>query len=574
MTGNPAPNATPVNSDQRFSEAETLAAEILRHDPNDVGALHALGLVRLQEGELDEAIDLFERTVAAMPEGTDVAKVMTAALNKRSKLAVDRRDFRKARRDLKRATQISPGRADVRAHFAFVLSQTGEFDASIVEAKVALSLAPDNGEALNAQGLALRGLERDGEAIDVFRTAIEKSPEVAALRVNLGSALAGEGDKAAALEQFREAIRLEPDNIQGLNNLGNALADRLEFTEGEAMLRRAVELDPAFAEAHFNLAMLLLIQGKFDEGWVEYEWRWKCPKFPSTRRQFDYPVWQGESLTGKTILIWSEQGVGDEIMFANPLPDVAAEAEQMVLECNPRFVQIFERSNPGAIVTARKNPPDPEIAASAPDYQLSMASLCVHYRRRRENFPIAPGYYLRANPKLTAVCRARYDALGGGLKVGISWRSGNPAVGCERSADLLLWDDILAQPGCHFINLQYGEVANDLSGASDRLGINVFVDEEIDPFASMDNWLAQVAAMDLIISVDNSTVQVSGALGIPTWTLLSYAPEWRWLAEGNDSPWHPKMQVIRQPSPGEWPPVFVEAADRLQRLCARDLVAR
>ena len=125
-------------------------------------------------------------------------------------------------------------------------------------------------------------------------------------------------------------------------------------------------------------------------------------------------------------------------------------------------------------------------------------------------------------------------------------------MGAERSAPLSEWGGILSQPGCTFISLQYGDADEGVAEAKRTHDVSVHIDDAIDPLASMDEWFAQVAAMDLVISVDNSTVQVSGALGIPTWTLLSYVPEWRWLAAGSHNPWHPCMTVFRQKQSGDW----------------------
>ena len=309
----------------------------------------------------------------------------------------------------------------------------------------------------------------------------------------------------------------------------------------------------------------MLMDGEFKDGWVEYDWRWQCAEFPSTHRHFSVPTWNGGDLSGKGLLVWSEQGVGDEIMFANPIPQVLETGARLVMECNPRFQPLFARSFPDATVIVRADPPDPAINEAGLDLQIPMASLCRYFRAGRDAFPETPGFYLLADDKKAAACRKRYDKLGEGLKIGISWRSGNQTVGHERSVPLDLWDGVLGQAGCQFINLQYGDVEADIGDVQERLGVSIHRDDSIDPLASMDDWAAQMAALDLVISVDNSTVQLSGALGITTWTMLSYVPEWRWLAKGTDSPWHPLMRVFRQPTRGCWDPVFKEVADALDK---------
>jgi len=385
--------------------------------------------------------------------------------------------------------------------------------------------------------------------------------------------LAGErgsrGDAAGAIAGLDEAIRFNPANAAALNNLALVHADRLDLDEAERVLRRAIAIDPDYAEAHFNLSRMLLMQRKYAEGWRENEWRWDCPAFPSTWRDFPYSPWTGTSLAGQTVLVWSEQGIGDEIMFANPVADAIAEAKHVVLECNARLVPIFRRSFAAAAVVARSDPPDPAIARANIDVQLPLASLCLRYRASPEAFANNPGRYLFADPERTRALRSRYAALGKGLLIGICWRSGNPKVGHERSAPLPLWDGVLAQSGCRFVSLQYGGVADEIAAVRERLGVVIHNDKDVDPLASAEDWFAQVAAMDHVISIDNSTIQVSGAQGIPTWTLLSHAPEWRFGAAGSGHDWHPSIRVFSQPAPGDWGPVFAAVEQALaERLAA------
>jgi len=338
--------------------------------------------------------------------------------------------------------------------------------------------------------------------------------------------------------------------------MGLALAGKAMYPEAEQNLRAALVEAPNFSGAHFNLSRVLLMQGFYEEGWRENEWRWKCRDFPSTWRDFPYPRWRGEALKGKTILVWSEQGIGDEIMFAGPISELLVDGAKLVLECGERLVPLFSRSFKGAIVVARQNPPDKLIREAQVDYQIPMASLCTYYRDTKEAFHQAPTRYLTADPVRLSELRSGYKSSGKGPFIGICWRSGNPTAGMERSAPLEQWDEILSQPNCKFVSLQYGEVETDLTAVRNRLGIEVIHDKKINPLMNAEDWFAQVAAMDLVISVDNSTIQVSGSQGIPTWTLLNVLPEWRFGMEGSGHDWHSSVVVYRQVSIGDWQPVF------------------
>jgi hypothetical protein len=247
-------------------------------------------------------------------------------------------------------------------------------------------------------------------------------------------------------------------------------------------------------------------------------------------------------------------------MLANTLPDIVRDSAGVIIECNDRLVPIFERSFKGVTAVARSEPPDPRIENADTDFQMPIGSICKIYRKSAEDYPTDRGGYLKADPGQTAQIRARYEALGPGMKVGICWRSGNPIVGAERSVPLEMWDGLLSSEGCHFINLQYGEVNEDIAGVLERTGVEVFKDNAVDPLTSAEDWFAQIAALDHVISVDNSTIQVSGSLGIPTWTLLSKVPEWRFGLNRLDHLWHPSIRIFRQHKKGEWELLMSEIA--------------
>jgi hypothetical protein len=411
-------------------------------------------------------------------------------------------------------------------------------------------VAPMLDEARRTLAMALYGLgseQASRDAFDEARVSFERGLSIS----------------AAALQHTEASRRL----AAVLNNLALRHFEKLEVGEAEGLLRTAIGREPDYAQAHFNLSRVLLMRGNYAEGWRENEWRWDCPEFPSTWREFPYPWWDGGSLSGKRVLIWSEQGIGDEIMFASVIPNAIAEAQHVILECNARLVPLCRRSFPTATVVARRDPPDPAIAAARPDTQMALASLCVRFRSSKQAFAANPGRYVLADPERSSALRARYQALdGNGPVVGICWRSGNPKVGHERSAPLELWDAILRQPGLRFVSLQYGDVDSDIAGVKKRLGITIHRDTDVDPLTSAEDWFAQVAALDHVISIDNSTIQVSGALGVPTWCLLSYSPEWRFGLAGSDHDWHPSIRVFRQPARGQWAPVFHAVEQELASL--------
>ena len=550
--------------DERLDEAEALARKILATQPENPDALNGLGLINQQQGRYDDAATLFDQAYAIDPERGDFKQNLIEALAAAAKSNAESGFYQDAIAFTERVLNLQPNDAVLVARMSFVLTLAKLYGQALALADRAISLDQSAVEAHDARGLALLGLKKFEHAITCFELATNLNPDYVEAKVNLGSAYHAKRDFKRAIASFDDAISANSGSAQAFNNLGIALADMLRLVEAETALRQAILIDPEYAEAHFNLSRVLLMAEKFREGWLENEWRWLCPKFPSTWREFAYPMWHAEQLEGKTILVWSEQGIGDEIMFANMLPDVVDAGATLVVECNDRLVPVLSRSLENCLAVARTDPPDLRIEAAEIDYQISLGSLGLIYRNSADAFPKHIGGYLRADESLTEKIRERYDALGDGLKVGICWRSGNPIVGHERSAPLELWDELLAMPGVQFVNLQYGDIEAELAGVKERIGIEIFQDKAVDPFSSAEDWFAQIAALDHVISVDNSTIQVSGSQGVQTWTLLSYSPEWRFGAERWDHLWHPAIRVFRQREAGKWTPLFAEVKMALE----------
>ena len=502
----------------QLNEAEILAQKILARKPDNLDALNGLGLILMQRQRFGEALEQFKRALKVGVDCKDTRDNFVRSLVLFAKESWETGAYDNAASALRSGISSLPERLELHCHLSFVLSESGKHDEALIVSDQALSLNNEHPHPHDVKGLALLGLGRPKDALESFQCAITIDPNLVTALVNMSSALLELNLNEAAIEHLEHVLKQNPNNAQALNNMGLALAGKVMYPEAEQNLRAAIVKAPNFAEAHFNLSRLLLMQGFYEEGWRENEWRWKCRDFPSTWRDFPYPRWRGEALKGKTILVWSEQGIGDEIMFASPISDLLVDGAKLVLECGERLVPLFSRSFKGAIVVARQN--------------------------------------LTADPGRLSELRSRYMGLGKGPFIGICWRSGNPIAGMERSAPLEQWDEILSQPNCKFVSLQYGEVETDLTALRNRLGIEVFHDKKINPLMNAEDWFAQVAAMDLVISVDNSTIQVSGSQGITTWTLLNVLPEWRFGMEGCGHDWHSSVAVYRQVSRGDWQPVF------------------
>lgn len=370
-----------------------------------------------------------------------------------------------------------------------------------------------------------------------------------------------------AVSLYREAIADSPQLTPAYAFLANALTFLCRFDEAEEACRHA--LQKSSGDARMVFAKLLLAQQRYSEGWVEYEWRWDNdgfhPKPPGVESLA--PVWDGAKASDKSLLIYAEQGIGDEVMFASCYGQAIRRVKRCVILASPRMVELTRRSFPLADVRGTEIFLMPERLRELGeiDLQIAAGSLPLHFRTNVESFfPASP--YLVANKLLVAKWEDRLRALGGGLKVGISWRGGKGEDQKRRSLPLPHWNEILAITGIQWVNLQYGDCARELQRSLELSGVPIFDPPNIDPLKELDEYTALIRALDLVISVDNSTVHLAGALGVNTWILLPFASEtgWRWPAESEGSLWYETVRLFRQSQFGAWCPVLQHVAKELR----------
>lgn len=417
-------------------------------------------------------------------------------------------------------------------------------------------------------GTTLIKLERFEEALPEFLRAVQIAPHFQAAVVNIGAVLERLERIEEALPWCQRALELDPNCHIAHYNLGNVLRELGQFAEADRLFARSIELCPDSAKAHWNRAYCHLVQGRYREGWQEYEWREQAGEVTIDR--YTQPRWDGSSLAGKTLLVHGEQGLGDEILFASCVPDVISQAARVILVCDPRLEPLFARSFPQAVVYGWQRLKDwsPAPVQEHVDYQIPAGSLPLFLRPTAESFPRRERYLLPEQAKVER-WRRRLAALGPGLAVGISWQAGGqPVERRKRSMSLAQWRQLCSVPGTKIINLQYGERHDELQAARRELGLTIHHFDDCDPLIDLDDFAALIAALDLVISVGNATVHLAGALGAEAWTLLPLVPSWRWLSATDYSPWYASVRLFRQPRRGAWEPVIDEVTRLLyERVC-------
>jgi len=470
------------------------------------------------------------------------------------RLAQQHRDagrFRQAETIYREILAQRPDHAESHHQLGLLAYQEGRHAEALAPLRRAIALKPRTWSFHTNLGAALAALEHWDEAVTAYRLALELAPARAETHNNLGIAYREQEKLDQALTALDEAIALEPGRAECHTNRGAVLERLGLFEAAAASHRRAIQLNPSFAEAHFNLATSLLVQGQLAEGWREYEWRWQCQGFQERPSPYRQPQWDGSDPAGRTILLRSEQGLGDTVQFARYATLVARRGARVVLGC-PAPLHALLRTVPGVAEVVTDGMKLPQL-----NLQIPLMSLPLIFGTAVDTIP-GDVPYLAADSAERERWRAKLAAEPSAFNVGVAW-AGHPRNRNDRRRSIPL--RVLAPlgdvPGVTLHSLQGGEAARQIAEAAVPI-----VDHRAErhDFAAL---AGLVANLDLVISVDTITAHLAGALGRPVWTLLPFSPDWRWLVGRDDTPWYPSMRLFRQTRAGDWAGVVACVAAEL-----------
>jgi len=415
-------------------------------------------------------------------------------------------------------------------------------------------------------------LRNDGqlhEARARYERAAQLDPELQEAADNyIAVTQATVGDFTKAQEHWLREIETSGPSLDRCNNLGVAYAFLGRFRAAEHEFRRAIGFSPQSWEQHQNLFWVLMLQNRLREAWKEHDWREIVAD--KALLENDVPAWNGGDLAGKTLLVLAEQGLGDEIMFASCFVDLLAAGVRCIFQCNARLATLLHRSFPAATILPSRDLESLDgWSIPAPDCKVLAGTLPHVVRPTLGSFPAHDGF-LRADPERVAHWRERLAALGARKVIGISWRGGTrPRDRFIRSIPLREWAFVAQRRDVAVVSLQYGEHAEEIREAEEALGARIHTFPDLDCFNDIEGLAALVRAVDLVVSVDNSTVHLAGALGVPVWTLLPFVTDWRWFTGLHTSPWYPSMRLFRQPAPGDWESVKALVSSALDEMGER-----
>ncbi len=410
-------------------------------------------------------------------------------------------------------------------------------------------------------GNVLQDQRKLDEAIACYGRALELKPGFAETHSNLGNALREQGKLDEAVACCRRALELKPENIEAHNSLGDALKDQKKLEEAIACYRRALELKPDSVEIHNNLGLTRLLLGDFEQGWSEYEWRYRSKELAP--RSFAQPLWDGSPLEGRTILLHMEQGLGDTLQFIRYASPIKKSGGRVALACPSSLVGLLSRCpDIDCLASQASNLPDVHV-------QASLLRLPIILKTSLKTVP-ADVPYLFADPQLIDYWRQELNEPSA-RKIGIAWQ-GNPAYpqDQQRSIPLAHFTPIARLQGVKLFSLQKGFGTEQLDAVKDQMTV-VDLGSRLDlAGATFADTAAVMKNLDLVITSDTAIAHLAGALGVPVWVAIAFVPDWRWLIQREDSPWYPTMRLFRQPDPGNWQAVFQRIAAELSTQCYKN----
>lgn len=534
----------------RLTEAKLMLEQVCRIDRRDAEAWYLLAAANQHLGKLDEAATCYRQTLSLHPDNAEAHYHLGNVLSLLKQETEAARHYRGA-------IALNPGYIEAHCNLGGLYEQQGRLAEALVCYRQAMHLAPERPELHYNVGSALRQLGQLDAAEEHYRSAIRLKPGFAEAYNNLANLLQQRCKVDEAIAYYRRAIELKPEYAEAFYNLSVSLRDIGRITEAIAGYRRAIELNKDYADAHFGLSILLLLTGNFQEGWREYEWRWRRPGSPS--RPLPASTWVGDDLGGQKVFLHAEQGLGDELFFLRFIPWLKSlGAGTVTYRPNPKIASLLARC-PGIdhVAGAQELPTAGQLVLAIGDLPRLLGM------KQIEQIPVS----LRLAPSTDRIAslRRRLKNCGPPPYLGVTWRAGTKdnmnnlykempllplaAAFKERPVTILVLQRHPRRDEIEAFGRELGRPVHDFSAANDDL----------------EDMLALLALIDEYVGVSNTNMHLRAAVGETARVLVPAPPEWRWMAEGRESPWFPGFTVYRQGYDGGWAQAFDMLATNLQR---------
>ena len=506
----------------QLAAAETIYRQVLQAQPRNADALHCLGLIMLDHKQAQVAVDLISR-----------------------------------------ALTIKPNDAEMLYHLGLA-HQANQHDQQAIDCyQQALARHPNPASVYNSLGIALHNQCQFEAALDSFTRAIQIDADCAQFYSNCGNTLIVLKQFEKALAYYDHAIRLQPHYADAYVNRGIALQRLHRFDEVLPCYEQAISLDAHHVAAHWNKSLALLASSHFKEGWPLYEWRLQADDFTPRKLFTNKPHWK--SGAKKRTLVWSSQGLGDDLMFSMLLNEFNKKCQKLIVKVDARIIPLLQRSLPSEITLVAK---EDKVDESLYDAHLPLESLCQYLRKNEKSFKLTTNGYIKDDKTRTHNIKQELKNRCAPNKklCGISWRSTNKQESYNRSIALSEFIQFIKSADYEYISLQYGTTPEEIEHAKKITDIQVIQCQSVNNYRDIDGLASLIQACDIVISVDNSTVHLAGALGQDVRILLPFAADWRWQLGRSDSLWYASAKLYRQDKSMNWGSVFEQLKADLSHL--------
>ena len=503
--------------------------------PDYTEAYLNLGNVLMQQDMPDEAIDNYKKVIEINPDYADAFNNLGNALQVKGEIedAID---------NYNQAIIINPDYAEAFNNLGSALRGISKLDDSINSFKRAIKLKPNYVDAYSNMGEALQASGRFKEAIKSCQQAIKIDPNFSGAYYNLGNSMVNVGQIKEALDCYNKAIKIKPNYPEAFLNMGNALRDMGELDSSLKFFKHAIKIKPDYSDAYYNESLLHLYKKNFKKGWSKYEWRLDRLEYTFDLQKSEKARWK-ESKKGR-VLLWPEQGIGDEVMFSSIIPELYKKTDKLLVQADERLIPLFKRSFSKDIefYSSIKC-----IDENDYDYHIPYGSLPEYFRQTIESFENSSKGWLKASDLKTKDLRSKLLIEDSQNLIGISWHSTAKRTGFQnRSISLNHLATSLYSKNVRLISLQYGDVDNEIENLFAETGIKVIQVKDINNMNDIDDLAALISACDKVVSIDNSTAHLAGALGKDTQVILPYSCDWRWGEALEKSYWYSSLKLYRQ----------------------------
>lgn len=540
----------------RFEDAAKALAKLLELAPDHPEAINGYATCLAETGKTDEALVYLKDALARGVVSVELHENYLRRL-------LDTQAYSDALAESREAQKHWPQALRIRLVEAIALHQLERREEARPIYEDLVRIDPEDHDFNNKLASLLYEIGQWKVAEQYAKKAIEIQPKSVGALNNLGRIRQMRGDLDGARKIYMKALELLPDNGDAHNNLGNVFLYADETAKALEAFDRAIELKPKSNGIRFNRSIVLLTTGQFQEAWRDHRLRFD-KEDPIPARTWDCPVWDGEAIDKKRLLLWSDQGIGDQIVHVRAAKKVSAAASECVVECSKRLTSLFTRSFPNIEIIGVREPADSRLTDR--NWDAHTSTLDIHLGHLKSPTDIDPTPYLKSDTALTHMLRRKYrQASGNRPLIGISWWSGGSIQSHFKTTPLLEWLPILRSPDVAFVDLQYGDHSSELNAVMKHDGVTIIQDDDVDPMGDMDPFAAQVAAMDLVITISNTTAHMAGALGVPVWNMTPTGPGrlWYWFLEGDDSPWYQSMRLFRHSYNEPWTGVIEQVKKSL-----------